>query len=509
MLKERLGNDAPIRIMDIDEVFMAQAKTVSNYEGLAIPIRNAKMVFGNTDVKRTLRNIYGDRVDPVMKNLIQDLEESRIVDKSDFGKMTDTVIRGARQAILGANPKVVLNQVASLPNAMSEVDFKYFVGINPMNLPKNELLEKYSPELWWRNKGYVTREVGDITSRSGDTIWTAGIKKSDNATIRTIWAAVEKEKLATTNLKQGTDEFYTSVARRVEEVVHRTQPNWDALYRSDIARTKDQLEKLATMFTTQRNQNYNMIYEGYRKYLNSGNASDLLRPVSTVIAGSLAIGGIDYGAKQILGRETEENYYRNSVVNSFVSNSYIGTFITQNLIKEYDVNNVLESSINPIFRAVRDLPLIFEEPGKVVHENIKALSTVFGIPVNNIEKWLMPVVKQVNLDAYLDYQMNLGNYQRTDLYSDFYSELAKPNEDRDLDKLETYINKLRKDGATAEGLKSSISYRMSNDEEGIIPEDRVIEYWLDRLKNPSDKKSSNTSSINSNSGVDFSKFKFD
>jgi hypothetical protein len=489
MLKERLGNKAPLRIMDIDDVFRAQAQTVANYEGLAIPIRNAKMVFGNTDVKTAMRNMYGDRADSVMKNFIQDLDESRIVDRGDFGKLTDKIIGNARQAILGANPKVIANQVASLPNAMAEVSPRHFIGINPLNLPSNELLEKYSSELWWRNKGYVTREVGDITMESGESLWTAGIKKSDNVAIRTIWRAVENETLATQQFRQGSDEFYQAVARRVEDVIHKTQPNWDALYRSDIARTTNPMEKLATMFTTQRNQNFNMMYEGYRKYLNSGNVSDLIRPVSTVIAGSLAIGGIDYGAKQLLGRDTEEGEYAKSVVSSFVSNSYVGSILYQTLLQGYDINNVLESSLNPMFRTLQQIPngKFMENKGQFTRDLITSTSTLFGIPVNNMEKWFMPIVKQVNLDAYLDYQTNVGNYQRTDLYADFYNEITKPNESRDMDKINTYIEKMKKEGVTSTGLKNSVTSRNSKDEEGryVSTDSFTFEYYLRKLEEKS------------------------
>jgi hypothetical protein len=490
MLLERLdiksASNVPLRIMDIDEVFMSQARMVANYENLALPIRNAKIVFENANVKKALRNIYGDNADDVMRNFIQDLEESRIVDKNQFDKATDKIIRGVRQAILGANPKVILNQVASLPNSMAEVDPQYFIGVNPFKI-SNELLESYSPELWWRNKGYVTREVGEITAESGDSLWTAGIRKSDNMTIRTIWGAVENETLATTQLQKGTKEFYEHVARRTEEVIHRTQPNWDALFRSDIARTKSMPEKLFTMFTTQRNQNFNMMYEGYREYMATGEISKLARPLSSVIMGSMMIGGIDYGAQKVLGRETEENYFANATVNSFISNSYIGSIIVQNIIQDYDVNNVLESSVNPVFKAFKDLPNIMERPGQVVSNSIKAIGTIVGVPANNIEKWFLPIVKTMNEEAYIDYQMNLGNYQRTDLYADFYNEITKPNESRDMDKINTYIEKMKKEGVTSTGLKNSVTSRNSKDEEGryVSTDSFTFEYYLRKLEEKS------------------------
>ena len=56
--------------------------------------------------------------------------------------------------MLGANPKVWINQLASLPTAMAEIKPKYLIQGFGEKLPTKELMEKWSPEIWKRNKPF-------------------------------------------------------------------------------------------------------------------------------------------------------------------------------------------------------------------------------------------------------------------------------------------------------------------------------------------------------------------
>ncbi len=124
-------------------------------------------------------------------------------------------------------------------------------------------------EGWWeRNK---LRAIGEM----------------DQLVITNLWRAV-KEEMPGAPLSE--------IAERTEQLVDRTQPTWDILTTSSLARESRQslFSKLATLFSSQRNKNWNMGRRAiatyrYEKIKSDGKATTaakvrLAQTIATVIA---------------------------------------------------------------------------------------------------------------------------------------------------------------------------------------------------------------------------------
>ena len=83
--------------------------------------------------------------------------------------------------------------------------------------------------------------------------------KADSFAWARLWNAVEAEtKDKRPGLKPGTDAFYRAVADRFSEIVDRTQVVDGLLQRSQIMRSPDALDKMATSFMGEPTKTYNM-----------------------------------------------------------------------------------------------------------------------------------------------------------------------------------------------------------------------------------------------------------
>lgn len=449
ILKERTKAKSPIMIEDVMDVIDRNINQVSQYSGMAVPLRNTKAVFGNADVQRTLRNAYGDSINETIAELIKNLDGGYAMDDIT-NKVLNKIVSNSSKAVLGANPKVWLNQLASLPTATAELDAKYLIQGFKEKLPTNELMEKYSPEIWKRNKGFVTRETGELVKGGASEIFTMPIQKFDNMAIRKIWNGVEKEILDTTNLIKGSDEFYEAVARRTEDVIHKTQPNYETLYRSRAGTQKGALPRLMTLFGTQRNKNYSMLYDAIATAKNTGDTTQLKKVMPALLASSLVIAGINTGQRELRGQEGE---FGEDFINSFISNPYLIGNIFNSFVNRYDMDNIAEDSINDLINSVNQ---IFRHGNKTTAGKLKdlteATAKLAGIPATNLRKYFEDALRATNDEMYYEYQQIWEEPTRSDLYSSFSEALKEKNS--------SYLSRVAKDlreaGATQSTLKSSM-----------------------------------------------------
>jgi len=450
ILKERQTSGNPIVIEDVFDVLDRNINQVSTYSGLAVPIRNVKAVFGNSKVRRALKSSYGNQVENYMDDLFKNLEGG--YNKSNIAEdVTGKLISNSQKAVLGANVKVWLNQLASLPTATAELSPKYLVAGLTEKLPSTEIMEKFSPEIWKRNQGFITRETGQLKLEGASDIFTKPISVFDGMAIKKIWSGVEKEILDTTALKQGSDAFYEAVARRTEDVIHKTQPNYEALYRSRAGSQKGALPKLMTLFGTQRNKNYNLMYDAIATAKATGDFSKIKKVTPALITSSMVIAGLNTAQQEIRGQESNigQNF-----VSSVIGTPYLIGDIFSKMVDGWDVDNIAESSINDLFDAVRNIAdnrgsKTFAGKTKDLTEAIARLG---GVPVANIRKYFDDALRISSPQRYYEYQQIWKEPTRSDLYSSFSDAL----ESKDNKYLTRVLTDLRNDGVTQQNLKSSM-----------------------------------------------------
>ena len=176
-----------------------------------------------------------------------------------------------------------------------------------------ERMRKHSPQIWARYELHASRLIGDMTAdpalvRKSKGIaekMMLGISWADENVISSIWRAAEI-KMAKAH-KVGTDAYWKAVNSEADRVIRRTQPNFHAVNASAVQRggKSDPFMKAASMFMSQRNTNYNMLYEA----LASKNAKRAAAVVA-VVGGiqPLLISGVDETRDWAYGRQENEDF---------------------------------------------------------------------------------------------------------------------------------------------------------------------------------------------------------
>lgn len=288
-LEKRKNAKNPIFLMDAIDQLQNDIENHANYYGLVIPLSNFSKVYNyaqydfenekwGTSVKETIDNKYsGGAVTGYIENLIADLNGARKREVSIFDR-----IRGRyAQAVLSLNPRVAVKQTASYPTAAAVIGWKPLIkalavvekenGDKKFVFARAELDEiaKYSPLLWYRMRGNMDTELGNLkeTGSPGDKLakkmpallgW---INKMDAATVGRLWYASKYYVEDNFKYKKGTPQFYKKTAEIFEKVIEETQPNYTVMQRPAVLRSTNALTRAVTMFYTQRLQNANILFD--------------------------------------------------------------------------------------------------------------------------------------------------------------------------------------------------------------------------------------------------------
>jgi ribosomal protein L7Ae-like RNA K-turn-binding protein len=126
-----------------------------------------------------------------------------------------------------------------------------------------EQLQKYSA-------GYYMRTSQKLTDMEANVNRTSPLAKGTNKMMNTIqaadlwttrkmlWAA-EYEIQDTTNLKEGTEEYWKAVAKKYEDILEISQPTSGVMQKDAISRSTSEGVRMMTMFRTQISKNLNAI----------------------------------------------------------------------------------------------------------------------------------------------------------------------------------------------------------------------------------------------------------
>lgn len=269
-LKGRIEGAAnPILLEDVTQVLRRQIDNVSRYYGLAVPVRNFNKVWNATmkgyadSVKKALGQVWGPSATKYIENLMTDLQNGRQTDQSRLDRLRGNFA----QAVLAVNVSVTMKQAASYPTAAGVLGWRPLVrAFADGGRVNRDLVAKYTPLLWFREQGGSTTELGDVARRQGWADKLPGlmgwIQKADVLTVAKLWKAsgyyVREHNKA---LQVGSEAYYREVAEVFNRVVEETQPNYTVMQRPDVLRTPNQGLRALTMFSTQRMQNYNMLYD--------------------------------------------------------------------------------------------------------------------------------------------------------------------------------------------------------------------------------------------------------
>lgn len=280
-LKNRQSGTNPIQLTDVFDVLNHHMEQTATYYGVAIPVRNLKKLLNVTgtdsewSVKDALQRKWGDGAEEYLRKMIVDVQGQKGGESSFLGRTLASLRSKSAGAVLTMNFSVIMKQAASYPTASGEIGWAPLIkALNPKAALSVDIetIAKYTPDYWYRRKGYSTMELGDIASRK------KGLPKAlnliqgvDLATTRTLWAASEhyvreqnKGKADAPGIRS--DAYYRQVAEVYNRVIEHTQPNYAAMQRPGILRSGNELEKALVMFKTQSFQNFNLLYDSFGEW---------------------------------------------------------------------------------------------------------------------------------------------------------------------------------------------------------------------------------------------------
>jgi len=278
-LKERVNNAAaPIMLRDMDSVLRRSIEQHAKYVGLAIPVRNFNKVWGVTkasfnpdgtrnaydsSVMQAMKQKWGSAATSYIEKLMSDLQ-SGYTEQNDFDRLMRSVRSNYAGAVLTLNASVAMKQAASYPTAAAVVGWKPLLrALRDVGKVDLDLINRYTPLLWYRSQGFSTQELGDLAKQDRQLPkmlnWIQGV---DVLTTRKLWKAAEyfvqdnnKE------LSRGSDAYYKAVADVYNRIIEETQPNYTTMQRPQILRSNSTLLQSLSMFKTQPFQNFNVLYD--------------------------------------------------------------------------------------------------------------------------------------------------------------------------------------------------------------------------------------------------------
>ena len=273
-LKERVkGAKAPLMLYDMNSVLDKSIEGHSKYYGLAMPIRNlnkllnVKLLNNEGSVRNNLLTSHIKYLDKAMRDVQTGVEEKDSFTQELLSKFRSHYAGG----VLALNAGVAVKQAASYSAAASVIGYtpllKALKDVGKVDL---DLINKYTPLLWYRRKGYSNAELGDIGKRGGLSAemmshktlnWIQGV---DVLTTTKLWKAAEYYVQENNkSLKKGTDAYYKEVASVYNRVIEETQPNYAPMQRPGVLRSSDQLTRSLNMFKTQPFQNANVLVDAF------------------------------------------------------------------------------------------------------------------------------------------------------------------------------------------------------------------------------------------------------
>lgn len=307
-MKTRQNSSKPLALVGLVKQASESIENAAQFAGMAIPLRNAEKVLNSMQGGETqygaIERSWGRAGRKYMQKAMADLSGSK-GDSEVFDHLSSVLRGNAAAAVLTGNLNVTLLQAASLPTAAAELGWggtgasavQFVMNLKPSQL--NSIVERAyrfgDSLLPTRLRGSSRRELSNAAKEQG-VFSTAhdGARNSQNVVLRYGTRAVNaladfaggsigwmdkvtvaslfhgaenyvqknlaeydltKADLPTKTMEDGSKAYQEAVMSKFRRVVERTQPNYTVMQRTGMQRSKNQMLKTLSMFSTQRQQN--------------------------------------------------------------------------------------------------------------------------------------------------------------------------------------------------------------------------------------------------------------
>ena len=529
-LKERVQSTKPLVLESIVDTAQSSLKKTSEFGGLAIPIRNFNKVYNGSTwkvvdadsadvsaksvmvqddtVHKAMQDVWGRMATKYIDNLLADLQNARAGESTVF----DMLRGNFAGAVLTGNWSVIMKQAASYPTAVATLGWEPVMkalakggkhGL-PISSADRELIAKYTPLLWYRNKGNSTQEMADIDNLNSLTNRMPVVKevknmiqKVDVATVGRLWYASQYYVDANyKDLKKGTDAYYRQVAEVFNRCVEDTQPNYTVMQRPDYLRDPSRMKKVLFMFMTQRMQNGGILYDAAcnlyaktktgTKEQKAQARKEFAWAVSSQLVSAAVLSTMTFLAKGLLHKikpylDDENELTAESFVSEWtngVLGSLSGSFIAGNELyniiysihtKEwyYGIEVSLFSEISSLGESIVNIGIgandyLFSDSDEEVEKgkekmrneffNIAgSVSKMYGIPVDNVKNVAVGIWKNVENVTSGDGLFSFSTDKEEPKASVYGKKIYYALMDGDKKTAEEYREKMKKSGKKGEG----------------------------------------------------------
>jgi hypothetical protein len=232
-------------------------------------------------VRNVIAGKWGKSSINYIEKLVGDLQRSG-KDMDAFSGFFGWLRGQYASAVISFNPSSMLKQWGSYATAMAYLspgDLAAGLLRGMKGKVSTDTLGQYSSVYWYRNQGNATQELHDLTTNEAlVTMLPLGYnwaQAMDSFITRRLMLACERNVSRTTGLtpgtseeiNSGTDAYWTKVATLFNKVVLDTQSNSSILERAAVARANpNNISRFMTMFRADAFQSFNLLREGQGKY---------------------------------------------------------------------------------------------------------------------------------------------------------------------------------------------------------------------------------------------------
>lgn len=408
----------PIIIEDIFDVYTRQVDHMSTYNAYVIPLSDLNKVFNYKDtrneasgssIKQEIERTYGKAGNAYIDKLLDDINGSIYTEKS----IGDKLLSNMKAASVAGNLRVAIQQPTAYVRASMEISPKY-LSRGAMTMTRKgqwDLICQYAPIAQWKDWGFyrmdTSRKMKDVMFNT-DTMKQRFVNKTmilaekgDELAWNRLWRACEFECLDKhSELKEGTQEFYTEVGKRFSEIVDKTQVVDSVLHRTQIMRSNHALDRLATNFMAEPLKSYNMLYRAAVdiKLNKKGAKSRAVRAGAVFILNGVCTAAAAAVVDALRDDDRDKDYwdkYRESLKDNMLDSINIinnipwGKDVVSAVVQGYSPTRADLSGFQDIYYAFSRIDKLKEGDSKYTPQSVamysaRMASKLLGLPVNSM-----------------------------------------------------------------------------------------------------------------------------
>lgn len=391
----------------------------------ATRLQNYRYNKGTTPTaKDMIQRAHGEGGNAYLQKLLGDIAQGTKA-RRDTVFSAGGLTSAFKASSVGANLRVILQQPTSILRAAEMIDMKYLAAGMARRGGWKKALE-HAPIAKWKDWGYFEMDTGrslkelmlgqDSRLEKTKSAVMAPAGWADSVAWGALWNAVELETQAKRpDLERGSPEFYEAANRRFGEIVDRTQVVDTVLHRSQIMRSENAANKMATSFMSEPTKIYNEVVRGIydmtgaRTGEERAKAGRRLARTSFALTLSFAVNAVaqsladawrdddrDKGYLEKLEENWQENFWNNFDPIGYVP--YLRD--VQSIAQGYEVTRMDTEVLADLVSAASQLARARDGEGKKTEayaglEMGLQILRAFGLPLANVKRDLLGLVNTV------------------------------------------------------------------------------------------------------------------